>query len=521
MLLALAAVSQQASAQGPPEPTSPYLPWGMHIAYGNDPHSSMGVMWSTRAHTAGSYCQAGTAPDQLTQSFNGSSWLFEDLGNSQWLHRLNMTGFQAGTQYYYRCGDNAGNWSATFNFKTQPMDSDDYQPVIAIFGDFGIDVNAQSTLPWLYKDAAAGAFDVVAHIGDFAYDLDSNNGTNGDVFMRNIEQIAAHVPYHTCPGNHESANDFLEYSNRFNVMPGAGQSVPGSDSNFHSFNVGKLHFIMASSEVFFYFSEHGLALLPAEYAWLEQDLASVNRTATPWIVMGAHRPMYCSPNDDSDDCHSILSLMRDGIVGKYALESLMYKYGVEMFFGAHEHSVEINYPVYQFMWDKNKTNADAFVDFDRPIHILTGAAGCPENQDPWQPVGNPFSAARLNIYGYGRLHVKNETHLFWEVVDDSTGEAVYSMWIVKHTHGPYTGDLDQVPVETRAAAMRETLEFVRTKLPAATYDEEGKAVRRNSMGKKHKHDPNAFRHQLSDKKIRELAAANLAAIGITAEEAGL
>ena len=31
------------------------------------------------------------------------------------------------------------------------------------------------------------------------------NGRRGDQFMRQIEPIAAYVPYMTCPGNHENA----------------------------------------------------------------------------------------------------------------------------------------------------------------------------------------------------------------------------------------------------------------------------------------------------------------------------
>lgn len=47
----------------------------------------------------------------------------------------------------------------------------------------------------------------------------------------------------------------------------------------------------------------------------------------------AHRPCYCSPNDDDDDCHSATSIVRDGIFGQYGVEALLYKYGVDMFFG--------------------------------------------------------------------------------------------------------------------------------------------------------------------------------------------
>jgi hypothetical protein len=44
--------------------------------------------------------------------------------------------------------------------------------------------------------------DMMLHVGDFAYDLDSGGGTVGDQFMQNIEQIAAYVPYMVSVGNH-------------------------------------------------------------------------------------------------------------------------------------------------------------------------------------------------------------------------------------------------------------------------------------------------------------------------------
>ncbi len=36
-----------------------------------------------------------------------------------------------------------------------------------------------------------------------AYDLEFDNGRVGDQFMRQIEPMAAYVPYQTIPGNHE------------------------------------------------------------------------------------------------------------------------------------------------------------------------------------------------------------------------------------------------------------------------------------------------------------------------------
>ena len=65
-------------------------------------------------------------------------------------------------------------------------------------------INAVS-LPRLQRETQSGMYDMILHVGDFAYDMNDDNGTRGDEFMRQIEPIAAYVPYMTCPGNHENA----------------------------------------------------------------------------------------------------------------------------------------------------------------------------------------------------------------------------------------------------------------------------------------------------------------------------
>jgi hypothetical protein len=284
--------------------------------------------------------------------------------------------------------------------------------------------------------------------------LQSQNGASGDAFVVQTEPLASAIPVHYCPGNHEDYNDFGQYRARFNLMPG-GAEVRKAQSIFHSFNVGLVHVIMFSSEVFFTVGEYSLLLLPEQFAWVEADLKAVDRSITPWVITMAHQPMYCSPNDDNDDCHSLVSLMRDGVLGQYGFEELINRYGVEMHFGAHEHAYERNYPVYQYEWNSDITGQAAYVDFNKTIHIISGAAGCPENTDPWQTTSNPFSAYRVADYGYGRLHVINSTHMFWEYQDDTQGQVLDSIWIVKNSHGPFFAEEDDVTKKAGGAATRE------------------------------------------------------------------
>ncbi|KAK4337248.1 hypothetical protein RND71_043717 [Anisodus tanguticus] len=85
--------------------------------------------------------------------------------------------------------------------------ANNFAPRIAVFGDLGV-VNGQS-IPRLQKYVHDGEFDAVIHNGDFAYNLDDENGYRGDEFMRQIEPFAAYVPYQTS-GCQERVDSFVK-----------------------------------------------------------------------------------------------------------------------------------------------------------------------------------------------------------------------------------------------------------------------------------------------------------------------
>jgi hypothetical protein len=115
-----------------------------------------------------------------------------------------------------------------------------------------------------------------------------------------------------CPGNHESANDFYEYRMRLGAgMPAAASPSAGGNGTFSSFvrrlsmtrmalilhtahfhlqNVGRVHVTMVSSEVYFSVQPHSSGLAVEQKAWLAKDLAAVNRSSTPFVVLGLHQP---------------------------------------------------------------------------------------------------------------------------------------------------------------------------------------------------------------------------------------
>lgn len=406
-----------------------YQPEQIHLSFG-DTVNDVVVTWSTVNGTKESIVEYGTGGLILTA--NGTSTLFVSGGyekRKQYIHKVKLPNLTSGTKYKYRCGSSKG-WSKEFWFVT-PRNDPDWIPHLAVFGDLGNE-NGRS-VPQLQEEAQRGMYDAVFHIGDFAYDMDWENGRVGDDFMNKIQPIAAYVPYMTSPGNHEEAYNFSDYRARF-TMPGDAEGL------WYSFNMGPVHFISVSTEVY-YFLEYGLKLLTNQYSWLEQDLkeatSSENRTVRPWIIILGHRPMYCS-NDNTDDCTNHETWSRVGVpfLHWFGMEKLLYDYGVDLAIWAHEHSYERLWPLYEYKV-QNGSYAEPYRNPRAPVHIITGSAGCSELHDPFgdQP---EWSAYRSLEYGYMRLRIHNASHLYTEqVAVDKGGEVIDHVWIIRESHGPY------------------------------------------------------------------------------------
>lgn len=162
--------------------------------------SEIVVTWSTMDATNESIVEYGIA--DYTSLAKGQSTKFVDGGAAhrvQYIHRVIIRDLKPTTHYIYHCGSKLG-WSPEFWFQTAPADSD-WSPNVAIFGDMGNE-NAQA-LSYLQIEAQRKVYNAIIHVGDFAYDMNSYNALTGDQFMRQIEPLAAYVPYMVCAGNHE------------------------------------------------------------------------------------------------------------------------------------------------------------------------------------------------------------------------------------------------------------------------------------------------------------------------------
>jgi hypothetical protein len=319
--------------------------------------------------------------------------------------------------------------SDVFNFTTFAKG----YPVVrmAVYGDMGV-INAQA-LQALTNELNSNQFDMIVHVGDLAYDMHNNAGMMGDAFMREIEPLAAYVPYMLCLGNHESTYNFSHYTQRFS---GLSQIANSGNNWYYSFDISYIHFVAYSTEV--YYSSTLYPNLIQQYNWIDADLAAVNRSVTPWVIVFGHRPMYCSNVDSMPNCAGDAGKLRRGfdINGTtYSMEDLIYKHNVDIYLTAHEHSYERTFPVYKGVVDVQQNHT--YLNPKYPVHIVSGAGGNKELLEHFDDVFfGPWSVIRSAGYGYAHLSAINATHLHWIEYLDMGTSGSDEMWMIKDSPVP-------------------------------------------------------------------------------------
>ncbi|XP_071490513.1 acid phosphatase type 7-like [Diadema antillarum] len=409
--------------------TSLFTPEQIHIAYGDGP-TEMVIMWSTWSDGS-SEVTYGLAPNNFSSRAEGNSvkfvdWYDEEFQAVPFIHRVKLKNLIPGATYSYKVEtEDVSSQPYTFNAM---KDGTEWSPTLLVYGDMGSRGGAPS-LKLLRRAARQKSVDAILHVGDFAYDLHDEGGKVGDDFMNRIQSVAAELPYMTCVGNHEIPHDFAHYRYRFS-MP--GHSWPTRSRMWYSFDMGKVHFVAYSTEVYFIDNPYRII---EQMEWLQADLQKANgeRAQRPWIIAFGHRPMYCS-NADRDDCTREDSRVRAG------LEDIFYEQGVDLIIQAHEHSYERFWPMY-----RGSVTAKHYINSTAPVHVISGAAGCDEFHSVCvNPMFGPrgeWSAHRSwlpGLYGIGRLHIANETHLHWQqrlAVNDQVQD---EFWLEQNTHGPFT-----------------------------------------------------------------------------------
>lgn len=401
----------------------------------------------------------GTSNTSLTHTVYGTTKTYGyqcSLNNytvcSAYYHDVQLTGLQSSTYYYYQINNDASgvNTSSIYTVKSPiaPGDSTPYN--VTMYADMGM-INAGETRNGILQLAKENVTEFILHYGDISYadawsyslyGLGSVNGgdsgntyeSSWDIWQYWMNNITTITPYMTAPGNHEvgcaegdlgpvycpfNQRNFTAYRNRFS-MPGQASGAGDNSNMWYSFDYGIVHYVVLNSETDFEGAPEQAPLTPdypnfeagpfggqnsntpTQTQWLQSDLAAVNRSVTPWIIVGAHRPMYTSEPGNGGYTKPL----------RKAWESLFIEYGVDAYFAGHIHWYERIYPqnngttvVSAVTAVNNFTCSGSGNDDSATTYITIGSAGNIENHsnDP----RTPFLDASLDFshYGFGQLQV--------------------------------------------------------------------------------------------------------------------
>lgn len=401
-------------------------PEQIHISP-TDKNDEMTVMWSTNIHLEETHVLYGLSKDALTQKAEGTSeiltnkvclidvfvWGFFCYDEKQQrVHTVTIKGLMPKTTYYYKVGS-PFVWSKIFNFTTLP-EGNDWPTKMIIFGDLGKDSPAT---PWLIKEANTGNWQAFFHNGDIAYNLESEGGKTGDVFLQQIQPISSQYPYLVSAGNHDTDSNFTNYKVRFR-MPG------NTDNMFYTYKIGKVLFVVISTEVFYEGKDRDL-VKRNQIIWLENVLKEANeeenRKERPWIIVAGHRPMYCS---------TTIAEMCPNTYIQNEFEDLFIQYGVDLVFAGHEHDYERSYPIHR--GTACGFDESVYLNPCAPIYIISGSAGNIRGQFMFLGYKPNYIAFRNQDISYTRLTAFNSTNLYMEQVSvDQEGEVIDKVLIRK------------------------------------------------------------------------------------------
>jgi hypothetical protein len=234
-----------------------------------------------------------------------------------------------------------------------------------------------------------------------------------------MEPLLRSVPTHVAPGNHEvecddSGNLFQFYENYF-ANPNRvqepyrrpyrprswdwwrGCSTPSHfqyeydyGNAYYSYRHGLATVVVLSS-----YSQSGVN--STQYRWLENELANeYDRTATPWLVVVFHAPLYTTFLGHQDEAPA--AAMRE------AMEDLFMERGVNLVVSGHDHAYLRTHPMYR---------SERQLDGRAPVYWTLGAGGNREGHSAGyvRPEPEPWVATRsLADFGFGSLLLANATH---------------------------------------------------------------------------------------------------------------
>ncbi|RFU76078.1 acid phosphatase [Trichoderma arundinaceum] len=418
-----------AAASYPPIPVDLTTPVQQRIAL-NGPNS-VSIGWNTYKQLSEPCVTYGTSNSSLTEK--ACSQLSVTYPTSRtWSNSVTLNDLSPATAYYYKI---ASTNSSVDHFFSPRIAGDKTPFSINAIIDLGVvgpdgytiqnDQMKRDIIPTIDPSLnhttiqrlanTVNDYEFVIHPGDLAYADDwietpKNifDGINAyqailEQFYNQLAPIAGHYAY-----------SIYFYSANTNAKISANKAQQLANPPFwFSFEYGMAHIVMIDTETDFANAPDGpdasaglnggpFVILNQQLVFLEVDLSSVDRTITPWLIVGGHRPWYSTGGSGCPPCQP-------------AFEALFYKYGVDLGVFGHVHNSQRFLPVFN-----GTADLAGMTDPKAPMYIVAGGAG---NIEGLSSVGSKLSYtafAYADDFSYATIRFLDRQNLQVDFYQSST-----------------------------------------------------------------------------------------------------
>jgi hypothetical protein len=342
-------------AAAPTIPGGLVVPFGRHVAFGDDPSREIAITWQVASAVKKPFVRLGTKPwdfgEPIAADLHTLSTPLADIHSvdsvppststpvEQYYVHAKLTGLIPGQTYYYFVGhtgwDIAGNLGTVHSVKTAPVGRKPF--IFTAFGDEGVTYDAVATTNLIR--AQAPAFHL--HAGDISYAESGGSGLITDTydprifdsFFTQIEPVAASIPWQVAVGNHEMETWYSPdgYGGQFKRF-----SFPTANRTYYTFTYGNVAVLsLDANDISNEIPANNGYSGGAQTRWLASQLAAYReRSDIDFIVVYFHHCAYCSCTSHSSE---------GGVRTNWV--PLFDKHSVDLVINGHNHIYERTDPL--------------------------------------------------------------------------------------------------------------------------------------------------------------------------------
>jgi hypothetical protein len=310
----------------------PRAPADIRLTWSDDPKTTQTIGWrSDSTVTSGQVQYARLGQPYTTVSAPPPETLATNIGAIN-LFSLTLRNLQPGTKYRYRAGDGA-NWSADYTFETEPAAPRAFK--FLVFGDSHEKKPIYEAWRRTVRQAHLQNPDAkfVMNVGDLIYA--GRDYEQWQAWFAACQPVIAAVPDMPAIGDHEprgvTSDEQWQRPDYFVRLFRVPQNGPDRyKGEVYSFDYGAAHIVVLNSSFTYEFADQAdrEAMMKAEAAWLDADLASTTRR---WKIVVYHDATYG------------LSPDRAGTLTKMHFAPVIDKHHVDVVFNGHEHGMARSY----------------------------------------------------------------------------------------------------------------------------------------------------------------------------------